>query len=317
MSRKRHWVGLGILLALMVGAARAEDFPEAEVVGLGPGVVRFKFKGKEVVKRPAPVVVGADSSGHTYKGIESAKLLAPGNIVNITTGNYLGREMILKITLVRGTVLKSLETRAETETGGAVSVEGSGTPKSILTHKISPEKWNAQFKNVKAGDFIVYTMGRYVGPTRVEAVEVGDGYVVDKVTSQSTGKPSVVYRKWVPAEPTGGKMTTADARKTPAREPKSRAKTKPQSRSKTKGRSAGARGTARNQETIVVNGHSLDCTISVEGPAGGPSSRVWTSPEVPFDGKVRSEVDRQIVYQLLDFGHVETSADANKAESEK
>jgi hypothetical protein len=132
--------------------------------------------------------------------------------------------------------------------------------------KLPKSTWEAaNFKDRKVGDFVEYeaeTAGQKT-VTRREVTAVGDHTVTETTTiSGSFGKLPPTVVKYVFSEPD----VKVEEKKVDA--PKADVK--------------------KSEEKVKIGDKELACEVT-ETSAGGATTKLWTSKEVPFEGVVKSE----------------------------
>lgn len=139
---------------------------------------------------------------------------------------------------------------------------------------VFPKKqWEKYYKNAKPGDFIEYVQMGGKMPSRLEVIEVGDGFVVELQTSMASGKPSY----------TAFKKTFKDlgGKKAPELGQKKVSKVK-----------------------VKVGDKELDGELVEMSFNGKVTKKLWYSSEVPFSHlPVRSESGTgKVTREVVKFG---------------
>jgi hypothetical protein len=148
--------------------------PSKVIEGSVAKVERGKITIKPAILGPQvtyPVglnLVAFDLEGKEYAGPFAARLLAPDNVLKFGIGNVLGKESIVELRLVRGTVAELKPQKPEPS-----SIVFDGT--------IRPADWERYYKTAQVGDYVEYRDpdNPNAPPARYEIMEVGKDYVVE------------------------------------------------------------------------------------------------------------------------------------------
>lgn len=135
------------------------------------------------------------------------------------------------------------------------------------------EQWEKYYKNAKPGDFIEYVHTGVKVPSRLEVIEVGDGFVVELQTSTIAGKPSYTAFKKTFKDQGGKKAAEFGQKKT-------------------------------SMVKIKVGDQEVAAELVEHSFNGKVTKKVWYSSEVPFSHQpVRSENSAgKVTSEVVKFG---------------
>lgn len=142
---------------------------EGSVAKVERGKITIKpTSGEEVTYSVGLNLVGIDLEGKEYEGPFAARLLSSDNVLKFGIGNVLGKESIVELRLVRGSVA---ELKPQKPEPSSIVFEGT----------IRPADWERYYKTAQVGDYVEYRDpdNANAPPARYEIMEVGKDYVVE------------------------------------------------------------------------------------------------------------------------------------------
>ena len=294
-----------VFAALFAFGLRADEIEGAKIFKADKGRLAFEHEGKKRVLAFGLGLKYFDKEGAELDLLKGSGILAPGNIVNLTTekDDTSPEPTIRAIRLVEGTIvemkpMKEVDLRPDPNFKGEVM--DSDWPKS----------WFAYYGTAKVGDF---TEIKGFGRARREVLEVDGDTILVAHVADTLGTRTELRWRYKMSETTKTQMERkreSDERRAKGLEEKAKAaaknagnksssksskssKTSKGSSSKSKEKSSDADKSKKKEkeeepttETITVGDEELECTID----RVGKSSARWICEKVPFEGYVRVRI---------------------------
>lgn len=299
-------LGLAIsFVVLLAFGLRAEEITGAKIFKADKGRLAFEHEGKKRVLSFGLGLKYFDKEGAELDLLKGSGILAPGNIVTLTTekDDTSPEPTIRAIRLVEGTIV-------EAKPMAKVDLHPDPNFKGTVMDSDWPKTWFAYYGNAKVGDFAEI---KGFGRARREVLEVdGDSILVAHVVD-TLGTRTELRWRYTMSETTKTQLERkreSDERRAKGLEEKAKAaaknaanksnsksskssKTSKSSSSKSKEKSNEADKAKKKEkeeepttEIITVGDEELECTID----RIGKSSARWICEKVPFEGYVRVRI---------------------------